>query len=85
MVHNRARECKMRLLGLEPRTYGLKVRKNTLNSSGKHGISLGSAAPGAARKTVVGLDLAKIIAAWPVLAEPIKLAMMALLVSGTKR
>ncbi len=29
VVHNRARECKMRLLGLEPRTYGLKVRCST--------------------------------------------------------
>ena len=54
----------MRLLGLEPRTYGLKVCSDPPETTGNSEVSASGAAP----KTGMPLnldDLAKIVAAWP--------------------
>ena len=81
----------MSALGLEPRTYGLKVRGSRANAKAKTadsestGPTTGPSNPtGPDDGTPLDSDLAKFFAAWPMLAEPLKRAVLALIESASR-
>ena len=72
-------------LGLEPRTYGLKVRcRDDANDNPGHELQpseIPGCTPGCTSQTEtapIDSDLAKVIGAWPTLPEHLKAAVMAL-------
>jgi len=66
------------LLGLEPKTYGLKVCGAPPDSTGKTALSAEVAAPDAAPGAEVDSELAIVIEAWPDLPDVIRRGILAL-------
>ena len=71
----------MKALGLEPRTYGLKVLRTPAESLGKSGVFTAVMPPMMPSNSKPGVDaeLARVIATWPKLPRHLRAAVLALI------